>query len=50
MTPAKIAQVKATLRLQPDQVQHWPPVANALNDIGRDQMSRLSAGKTRKSA
>jgi hypothetical protein len=44
LTPAKVAHVRATLRLTPEQAQHWPPVAASLHEIGREQMQLASRG------
>src|SRR6266581_6319094 len=40
---ARIAAVKAGLRLTPDQEKLWPPVEAAVRDIGKLRIDRINA-------
>ena len=42
-TDARIAALKTALRLTPDQEKNWPPVEQALRDIGKERLARRQA-------
>src|SRR3982074_1056607 len=41
LTDARIAIVKATLQLTPDQEKYWPPIEHALRHRAKDRQERL---------
>jgi hypothetical protein len=43
---AKIARLKAELRLTPDQEKNWPGLETALHDYGIDQFKMMIAGRS----
>jgi hypothetical protein len=45
LTAAKIARLRIGLRLQPDQVPHWSPVASVLREIAREQVALVRRGQ-----
>ena len=44
LTVPEIARLKSALRLSRDQEAFWPPVANLLRELGRQQMAQIDAG------
>ena len=42
-TDARIAALKSALRLTPDQEKNWPPVEQALRDLGKERAARHQA-------
>ena len=43
LTDARIAIIKSTLQLTPDQEKLWPPIEAAIRDRTKDRVSRLTA-------
>jgi hypothetical protein len=43
LTDARIAIVKATLQLTPDQDKYWPPIEQAIRQRAKDRQERLEA-------
>jgi hypothetical protein len=41
LTDARIAVVKATLQLTPDQEKYWPPIEQAIRERAKDRQERL---------
>jgi hypothetical protein len=41
LTDARIAIVKATLQLTPDQEKYWPPIEQAIRQRAKDRQARL---------
>jgi len=41
LTDARIAIVKATLQLTPDQEKYWPPIEQAIRQRAKDRQERL---------
>jgi LTXXQ motif family protein len=42
LTDARIAIVKATLQLTPDQEKYWPPIEQAIRQRAKDRQERLA--------
>jgi hypothetical protein len=45
LTPAHIAQIRANLRLTPDQERHWEPIEAELRELGRQMAAQKQQGK-----
>jgi hypothetical protein len=45
-TEARIAALKAALKLTPDQEKHWPAVEQALRDMSKERTARREARRT----
>jgi hypothetical protein len=48
LTPAHIAQIRANLRLTPDQERHWEPIEAELRELGKQLAAQKQQGKTPK--
>ena len=45
LTVAEIGRIRASLKLTPEQMPYWTPVANLLRELGRKQMAQVDAGQ-----
>lgn len=45
LTVAEIGKIRASLKLTPEQMPYWTPVANLLRELGRKQMAQVDAGQ-----
>ena len=45
LTPAHIAQIRANLRLTPDQERHWEPIEAELRELGKQMAAQKQQGK-----
>jgi zinc resistance-associated protein len=47
LTDARIAGLKAGLRLTPEQEKNWPPVESAIRDLAKERTDRFNAHRAR---
>ncbi len=45
LTVSEIGKIRASLKLTPEQMPYWTPIANLLRELGRKQMAQVDAGQ-----